>query len=353
MTRNKRRQGARLALRLSIFATISTAGCGLIQVKGLPSSSAASEEPAAQSGSSEKPKAPAFDKAAYDTCAAEFDQHYSAWLPIDQEAKTALTKARSAPPYEAVPALVSAYLKVEDASSERQSGEKPAGHVFAKATKVELTRELLRIGTSHEVNACLDRQFEYEPNQWEFLPPLTGDPERDKVERCGSPDPAVAAARRDARQAMAEEASKLLNAYRSPKPTGAMYGRVRALDIKPDHVVLTVDELASDYVCVPNGRYGMVGGSWGPLCDYEDRPPTVVRKHTFHGAKQETPFKLQPGDGIGFTYELDPNAPASSEKVPMDKGRLWIASVERKRKPIFEVCVRTEIWSLHQPSRRR
>ena len=178
-----------------------------------------------------------------------------------------LLKARSESPYKSVPALVSAYLKVEAASSVRQSGEKPIGHVFALATKVELARELLRIGTGRNLYACLDPQFVYEPEDYAFFPPLVGDRERDKVDRCGSPDPALASARRDARHAMAEEAVKLSNAYRNRRPSAAMSGRVRGFETKPDHVVLIVDELADQYACVPNGRYGLVGGSWGPVCE--------------------------------------------------------------------------------------
>jgi hypothetical protein len=56
-----------------------------------------------------------------------------------------------------------------------------------------------------------------------------------------------------------------------------MFGRVRSLESKSDELVLKIDELASDYKCVPNGRYGMVGGTWGPLCDYVDLPPNVPR----------------------------------------------------------------------------
>lgn len=146
---------------------------------------------------------------------------------------------------------------------------------------------------------------------------------------------------------------KLSNAYRNRRPSAAMSGRVRGFETKPDHVVLIVDELADQYACVPNGRYGMVGGSWGPLCDYEDRPPSVVGKHTFRAAKEETPFKLQTGDNITFAYELDANAPASSTRVPKEKGQMWIAAVERKRKTVFDMCVRQEIWSLYHPVRSR
>ena len=159
-------------------------------------------------------------------------------------------------------------------------------------------------------------------------------------------------AREDGRRAMLEEERKLTQAYHYPPRVGGLFGRVRSIESRSDELILKVDELASDYKCVPNGRYGMVGGTWGPLCDYVDLPPKVVETQTFHFAPQMLPVDLKGADGVNMAYELDPNAPASSKQVPKAKGKLWISSVERGKKQIYAMCGSGEIWSIGQPMRR-
>lgn len=357
-TLSPRRPAALGAVVLPALLASVALGCGMVQVRGLPgtrSGGAAPGRGAPAEGEQADPStsaAPAVDAARYAKCSEAFEKDYDAWLPADAEAKAAIAKARGQSPYVAIPALVRAYAQVEEKRAVRQDGRLPAGASFATATKLEIAKELMRIGVENRTEACVDNQFSYEPLGGEFRPPLTGDRQKDKVESCGIDDRARMQAREDGRRAMAEEGRKLTNAYRSPMPVGGLFGKVRSIESRNDELVLKVDELASDYTCVPNGRYGMTGGTWGPLCDYVDLPPKVLETRTFHFAPQKLPVDLKGADGVNMAYELDPNAPASSKAVPKSKGKLWINSVERSRKEIYSLCGRSQIWSLHHPMRR-
>jgi len=103
---------------------------------------------------------------------------------------------------------------------------------------------------------------------------------------------------------------------------------------------LSITTLSGDRRCVKNGRYGnQPDGSWGPLCDWEELPAySVGDAKAYHFAAQELPFQLKKGDHITLAYELDPDAPASSEKVARRGGWWWLSSVSRGSTTIFEDC---------------
>ena len=175
-------------LGVGLVATLSQ-GCGLIEVRGVPGVSGKTATSAANGPSTTKApergqssggrEAPPFDAARYETCAAEFEKEYDAWLPVDAEAKAVLAKVKRESAYVSIPAVVRAYAVVEEKRAVRQDGRLPPGASFAPATKVELVRALMRIGVENGTDACVDRQLNYDPRSPGFRPPLTGDRAKD------------------------------------------------------------------------------------------------------------------------------------------------------------------------------
>ena len=282
---------------------------------------------------------PAFDERKYQACVAAFDANYAAWLPIDREAKAAIARVAGKSPYVAVNALLAAYAQVDRKAVVRQTGTFPAGAIYAPATRLELATALVALAARTHAGSCVNNQFRIEVDD-EYLPPLVGDRERDKVILCGGPSEGARATWLDARQAAAEAFNTPNIAIHDDHTRAGAWSKVAAFTSNAKAVTLSLQTMSGNRRCVRNGRYGRLGdGSWGPLCDYEELPAYAVgHAKAYHFAPQALPFPLRRGDQITLAYELDPEAPAGSEQVARRGGWWWLTSVSHGKQTVYEQC---------------
>jgi len=282
---------------------------------------------------------PQFDDGKYQQCVAAFDANYDAWLPVDRAAKAVLAKVKGKSPYVAIPALLAAYTEVDTKAAVRQTGAVPVGAIYAPATRLELATALVAIGADTHATSCVNNQHEIRVDD-EYLPPLVGDRERDKVRLCGGPGGDDAAAWRNARQAAVDLFNRA-NAARHDDHTGAgAWTQVASFSASAKETTLALTTMSGNRRCVRNGRYGKAAdGSWGPLCDYEELPAYSVGKpKAYHLAPQQLPFQVKRGDQIVMFYELDPDAPVGEKEIARPGGWWWLTAVSRGDRTVFEIC---------------
>jgi hypothetical protein len=279
------------------------------------------------------------DDRAYQACVAAFDANYDAWLPTDRAAKATLAKVKDQSPYLAVPALLEAYAQVDLKAAPRQTGAVPAGAKYAAATRMELATALVQIAVATHASSCVDNQFRAEVDH-EYLPPLVGDRERDKLIQCGGSGAEARKAWADARSVMVETFNTANATLHDDHSTGGWWSQLAAFSSNAKESTLSLTTLTGNRECVNNGRYGkQADGSWGPLCDWHELPSsTVGNAQVYHLAPRDVPFKVKRGDHVVVAYELDPNAPASEDKVARRGGWWWFTSVSRGDKTIFANC---------------
>jgi hypothetical protein len=283
--------------------------------------------------------APAFDDAKYKACLAAFDANYDAWLPVDRAAKAVLAKVKDKSPYVAAPALLAELDKVDTKAAVRQTRTLPPGAIYAPATRLELATALVDMAVRTHAKSCVDNQFRVEVDN-EYLPPLTGDKERDKVILCGGPDGDERTAWTDARRTAADAFNKANTTLHDDHTGAGAWSQVASYAASAKETTLGLTTMSGNRRCVKNGRYGhQADGSWGPLCDWEELPAySVGSAKSYHLAPQELPFQVKKGDQVVLSYELDPDAPASQTEVARKGGWWYLTAVTRGQKTIYEAC---------------
>lgn len=276
----------------------------------------------------------------YDRCVAMFDKNYDAWLSADREAKAAIAAAKGKSAYAAVPALLEAYAKVDARTTERQTGAVPPGSELASATRVELATALVEAAVATRAASCVNDQLH--ANFRSVLPPLTGDRARDKVIVCNGPSDADADTHETARETAAARFDKANQALHDDHTKGeAIDVRILAYSSTPVAATFSLVKLVGHRECVSNGRIGkMPDGSWGPVCDWEERGVTADGKRSeLHlGPAGSLPVALQRGDDVAIRFELDPDAPAGADPVPRKGGWWLLGNVSRGKQTLFDQC---------------
>lgn len=286
-----------------------------------------------------KSRAPAFDERAYQQCVAQFDAGYAAWLPNDQDAKAAIAKVAGKSPYVAMPVLLAAYEKVDAIAAPRQTGNVKPGSEYAAATRQELATAMVELAARTHAPSCVNNQHQIEVDH-EYMPAFTGDRDKDKIVACGGPSEEERLLWLDARTVAAAAFNTPNRDLHDHHVSGGSWAKVTAFSQSSKEAALTLTTMSGNRRCVANGRYGTQGdGSWGPLCDWEELPAYAVGDaKPYRFAPQELPFKLQRGDEITLSFELDPDAPAGNEKVARRGGWWWLTSVTRGKVTVFEMC---------------
>jgi len=173
----------RMKLTRILCAALALTGCKLeMRTSSSPHPATSSEHARVEPGRRE----PAFDDRKYKACIERFDANYDAWLPVDREVKDVLAHVKGKSPYFAVPALLTAYERLDDKAVARQTGSVPAGAIYAPATRLELATALVSLAASTHVSSCVDNQFRVAVDD-EYLPPLTATGSRCAVARAPRP----------------------------------------------------------------------------------------------------------------------------------------------------------------------
>jgi hypothetical protein len=348
---------ASAAMRIAIlFMTILT-GCQLKVGTHGPQASGG-DTPGTTSESAEPRSKLPWDPTWYANCVTQFDANYDAWLPRDRDAKAVIAATKGKSPYVAVPALLEAYHKLDNAAAVRQTGNTPAGAIYATSTRLELALALVEIGATTHAKSCVNDQHSLDVENgsqlnYELMPPLTGDREQDKIRMCGGPS----AANRDAWLAARVAAVQAFNtnnrSIHTYQGTAWLSGKIRSISATAKETTLVIGLQGDTRKCVRNGRIKQAAdGSWGEDCNFVYGPTYETGRKTIHLAAAQQPFKVASGDDIVLNYELDPDAPAGDEKVPRQGGWWWYTNVSRGKATVFDNCTvkgarEAEVFSIY------